>query len=509
MPPVVNPVSDLARIYRQRIPTQAGQPAARSDRFGFGMATRPTGQTSSNPLGAVGRFMKTAVASLDPRFILSEGGRSVEHVVGDATELGRSVITGKDTLSQSPSARAYQAAGGGAPGVFAAAMPYANVATALIPEARLLTRSGRIAAGTDATERFMDRQLSAAINDAVPSMRPITRSAMDVGPLEPPKSRIAYYSKTSPNGSVTIVGIDPLTDDVMSTVVLEPDQQRSRYVLDALASKQPTAVLKLLSAANEIAKTQFPDTAFPLVPSRDLSAHSRPLVERLMKAGLVDPTYRLPTRVSEITFSEDQPARWARIYDKTNLTPIDGQMMSSSYNAIKAALAQSRARQAVGSTGPMERMTTPSQQLARRQRMLTENMIDNARLINVRPWPEVRQGIFNRAQSLVGGEKAQQIVSLVDDPPSQMLKDLLNYGSIEELLLSPLERFSTGAVNGYEATMLLDELTSEMGARLSAVNPRVYDMDNELTLDAIWASIADLWRDYGGDTGRQLIDLVD
>ena len=171
MPPVVNPVSDLARIYRQRIPTQTGQPAARSDRFGFGMATRPTGQTSSNPLGAVGRFMKTAVASLDPRFILSEGGRSVEHVVGDVTELGRSVVTGRDTLSQSPSARAYQAAGGGAPGVFAAAMPYVNVATALIPEARLLTPAGRVASGADALERGISNAILRSADERIAGLQ--------------------------------------------------------------------------------------------------------------------------------------------------------------------------------------------------------------------------------------------------------------------------------------------------------------------------------------------------
>lgn len=146
MPPVApNPVGDLARMYRQRIPT-APKSIGR-------LGPVSVGGGGGGWLNAVGRFARNAVESLDPRFILSEGGRSVQHVVGDATELARSVFTGEDTLSQSPTARAYQAAGGGAPGVFAAAMPYANVATALVPEARLLTPAGRVAAGADVAER--------------------------------------------------------------------------------------------------------------------------------------------------------------------------------------------------------------------------------------------------------------------------------------------------------------------------------------------------------------------
>ena len=175
MPPVVNPVSDLARIYRQRIPTQTSQA-----RFGPEAVARiqPNMNRGAGPLGAVGRLARTAVESLDPRLILSEGGRSVEHAVGDATELAKSVISGRDTLSQSPTARTYQAAGGGAQGAFAAAMPYVNLASTAAPfvapaRAAMLERAAARQTA-DATEQLA-RQMAERSAPRVLPDRPIIR----------------------------------------------------------------------------------------------------------------------------------------------------------------------------------------------------------------------------------------------------------------------------------------------------------------------------------------------
>ena len=62
-----------------------------------------------------------------------QGGKSLEHVGGDAYQLGRSIFTGKDTLSESPSAKAYQAAGGGLGGTLAATSPYLELAGTFAP----------------------------------------------------------------------------------------------------------------------------------------------------------------------------------------------------------------------------------------------------------------------------------------------------------------------------------------------------------------------------------------
>lgn len=75
-----------------------------------------------------------------------QGGKSLQHVYGDAKELGRSIITGKDTLSQSPSARAYQAAGGGLTGTLAAAGPYLDVGSVVAPMAMGAARGAGLVA---------------------------------------------------------------------------------------------------------------------------------------------------------------------------------------------------------------------------------------------------------------------------------------------------------------------------------------------------------------------------
>jgi len=75
-----------------------------------------------------------------------QGGKSLQHVYGDAKELGRSIITGKDTLSQSPTAQAYQAAGGGLTGALAAAGPYLDLASVVAPVAMGAARGAGLVA---------------------------------------------------------------------------------------------------------------------------------------------------------------------------------------------------------------------------------------------------------------------------------------------------------------------------------------------------------------------------
>lgn len=75
-----------------------------------------------------------------------QGGKSLQHVTGDAKELGRSIITGKDTLSQSPTAQAYQAAGGGLTGTLAAAGPYLDLASVFAPVAMGAARGAGVVA---------------------------------------------------------------------------------------------------------------------------------------------------------------------------------------------------------------------------------------------------------------------------------------------------------------------------------------------------------------------------
>lgn len=105
-----------------------------------------------------------------------QGGKSLQHVYGDAKELGRSIITGKDTLSQSPSARAYQAAGGGLTGTLAAAGPYLDVGSVVAPMAMGAARG----AGLVAPKPVPYTPLTASQVDATRPMTPYrtTRNAL-------------------------------------------------------------------------------------------------------------------------------------------------------------------------------------------------------------------------------------------------------------------------------------------------------------------------------------------
>lgn len=176
MPNRPAPISDLARMYRERIPT-APKSIGR-----LGPVSIGGGGLSLNPMPALrsaGGFFKRAVESLDPRLLAEQGGRSVEHVYGDARELVKSVVTGEDTLSQSPSARAYQAAGGGLAGTLNAALPYVDVATAIVPTTKVFTPAGRVALAADAAERVASRQLGQAISRATPAVRQATADATE------------------------------------------------------------------------------------------------------------------------------------------------------------------------------------------------------------------------------------------------------------------------------------------------------------------------------------------
>lgn len=78
--------------------------------------------------------------------IFVQGGKSLQHVYGDVKELGRSIITGEDTLSESPSAKAYQAAGGGLEGALMAAAPYLDVGSVVAPMAMGAARGAGLVA---------------------------------------------------------------------------------------------------------------------------------------------------------------------------------------------------------------------------------------------------------------------------------------------------------------------------------------------------------------------------
>jgi hypothetical protein len=343
-------------MYRERIPTAPKSigrqaPAIFSSGRNFGF------------LAPVGRFVKTAVESLDPRFIASEGGRSVQHVVGDATELGRSIITGEDTLSESPTARAYQAAGGGAPGVLAAALPYVNVGTAVLPTTRVLTPAGRAAIGADAAERLAQKQILAT--EVTPGIRP------RISPATQPPSRSGMFSLGAGRENVMIY---QLGDQGQVQGALEMYPTPEGYVVQNLSAElgSPT-VARLLAGAKLRAQAQYPGLEYPLAPSTNLSQYSRPLVEKLQAAGLVDPNFGLPA-IDEIN-AIDLPYHAANpidINDVPRLVPIQKQELQQTTKELIRALAQAK-REGRINPDSVTRTTELRSQLAERQRQAAED----------------------------------------------------------------------------------------------------------------------------------------
>lgn len=140
MPPVApNPVGDLARMYRARIPTPTQTFGGQPRMLGI---ENPQGNTAG--LRSLGRQAFSIVASpaatildvipgYEPESVgavnlAQEGGASLQQLVGDVA-----AIPGVGEPNSSPTADAYRRAGGGLQGVLSAALPYVNLATTAAP----------------------------------------------------------------------------------------------------------------------------------------------------------------------------------------------------------------------------------------------------------------------------------------------------------------------------------------------------------------------------------------
>jgi hypothetical protein len=480
-------------------------------------------------LAPVGRFVKTAVESLDPRFIASEGGRSVQHVVGDATELGRSIITGEDTLSESPTARAYQAAGGGAPGVLAAALPYVNVGTAVLPTTKVLTPAGRAALGADAAERLAQKQI--LTTGVTPGVRPrvgIGSTVVETAPAPPPIPATGpvpkgMYSIQDASGNVRLYQID---DSGNISGMLRLQKEPLGFVVSDMSSNPGSPVAaNLLAAAKIIGQQQFPETQFPLWPSKSLSQFSRPLVEKLQAAGLVDPNYVLPevgrlnTIENPFGIGGSPPA-----FERPRLVPISKQEVSQTTRELIQKLAQAK-REGRLSPDTLTRSSELKAELARKlaaeqdqmqgiiqasaQRQLDRRATQRAAFGVAPDQPLSPDQIAMRARSVMGPDDARLALTLLDSPPNEMVEELLSLSDLNELLITPIDDLTrTGTVDRAEVSLYLEDLVTSLQYRLMEVDPGVYNMADERFYDAVLDTVVDIWEDYGGTKGQQIIGAM-
>jgi hypothetical protein len=198
---------------------------------------------------------------------------------------------------------------------------------------------------------------------------------------EPPVSRLtppAFRERPVPSSSrLTVETIkEPHLGDGTDIIIRSFDQKTGEYTgaitiyydpiskqarVNGLGATNPMVTPQLIAAAAAEIRKLVGDVQYPLVPSSNLSAYSRPFVERLQQAGLVDPDYQLPAieSINDIT-KMTGPETFAGP-NGANQAVLDPLSYQPTYNDVLRALAESR-RQAklAGETG---RLTTSSSQL--------------------------------------------------------------------------------------------------------------------------------------------------
>lgn len=567
MPARPNPAADLARMYRERIPTA---PLSNYDKIIQSRLAPHRFTGGSSGLGflrPVSNFLKTAVESLDPRFIASEGGRSVEHVYGDARELAKSVVTGEDTLSQSPSAQAYQAAGGGLGGALAAALPYVNVATAVVPTTKLLTPAGRVALAADAAERVASRQLGQAIGRATPTVRQATADATErlaqsmAAPTLADRPTIYMntniYDPTPPAPASASIGINEIDDilrDIRASRPEAPPTQlagavqpsttnlpRGTYAVDDASgnvtiyqldnqgavrgklvmnrdmdgytvsslSAEPgsVAAANLLAAAKITGDLNFPGVQYPLRPSTNLSQYSRPLVQKLQAAGLIDPNYVLPNAglLNSISrpFELDMPIP---VQDIPRLVGVPPEQLRGTTRDLIQALARAKQEGRI-SPDTIERTAQLRADLAQRQALLASQG-NTFPAVDVNPPPAPTA---ERIAEVMGDSRyaRRYMDQFTNNPVSREIRHLQQVSNIEELILTPIEQFTSSPETFGDN---LNRLIANLAFRLEQ-HPqlrRIYGTtgtDEDVFRDeAIYETLYEIWNLYGAP--REMVDSL-
>ena len=551
-------------MYRERIPT-APKSIGR-----LGPVSIGGGGLSLNPMPALrsaGGFFKRAVESLDPRLLAEQGGRSVQHVTGDIGELARSIVTGEDTLSQSPSARAYQSAGGGVEGVARAVLPYVDVATAIVPTTKVLTPAGRVALGADAAERVASRQLGQAISQAVPSVRSATADATErlAQSMATPTfaDRPTIYMNTNiydpapPAPTSASIGINEI-DDILADIrasrpetpstqlagVVEPSTTnlpRGTYAVDdasgnvtiyqlddqgavrgklvmnrtmdgytvSSVSAEPgsLAAANLLAAAKITGDLNFPGVQYPLTPSTNLSQYSRPLVQKLQAAGLVDPNYALPNAglLNSISrpFELDMPIP---VQDIPRLVGVPPEQLRGTTRDLIQALAQAKQEGRI-SPDTIERTAQLRSDLAKRQALLASQG-NTFPTVDVNPPPAPTA---ERIAEVMGDSRytRRYMDQFTNNPVSREIRHLQQVSNIEELILTPIEQFSSSPETFGDN---LNRLIANLAFRLEH-HPqlrRIYGTtgtDEDVFRDeVIYETLYEIWNLYGAP--REMVDSL-
>ena len=148
------------------------------------------------------------------------------------------------------------------------------------------------------------------------------------------------------------------------TIYYDPFTKIAR--VNGLGATNPTVTPQLIAAAAAEVRKLVGDVKYPLTPDTSLSSTSRPFVERLQQAGLIDPAYKLPPidNINAIT-KLSGPTSFAPKKAGKGATVIDPLSYQPGYNEVLKALVESKRQAKLA--GEYGRLTTPSSNLTPKQ----------------------------------------------------------------------------------------------------------------------------------------------
>lgn len=256
------------------------------------------------------------------------------------------------------------------------------------------------------------------------------------------------------------------------TMYWDPDLQKA--VVSELAASSPMVTPQLISSAAYLIRKTYGDIPFPIEPSTNLSAYSRPFVERLQQAGLVDPSYYLPPKESINMVDRGTTPYDISDPDTRGQKVIPPLAYQPTYNEVLKALVESKRRAKL--QGEYGRLTTPSTKLApKRNSLINEDEIVQGefnQILNFEEPPNIYQQQF----STVEQARNDAVLNDIEEPAAlkpldnNELQDLVNQiYSVPEFMAMELIKY---AKQNDSATDLFDAVKDIPGylERMGLIN---------------------------------------
>jgi hypothetical protein len=181
----------------------------------------------------------------------------------------------------------------------------------------------------------------------------------------PTSSRLTVETDGPPDPQASqefvIRAFDNTSDQYKGALTMYWDPIKQKAIVYGMGATDAMVTPQLVSSAAYIIRKYYGDIQFPLEPARNLSAYSRPFVERLQKAGLIDPDFVLPeayelNSINKAALPEDFADEFSE-YSEV----IPSLAYQPTYNNVLKALVESKRKAKL--EGEYGKLATSSQKL--------------------------------------------------------------------------------------------------------------------------------------------------